>query len=352
MIALLLACAGPAGPGPERPESLPPESAPVDSEAPPCAPVPWFPDPDGDGWGDDAGEVAACEAPGEGWVLRGGDCAEGDAAWHPDADGLCPLSRTCAEALAAGRAPTSGAVLLDPDGVDQGEAPVWLGCEQALDGGGWTLVLHLSDAEGLREDDFLALFGHNRFTDATWSYDRARQRIVAGLPAGLLSLQSQGALDIARLDGLWTDLRLTCSTRSNDPTVAARARVDGYATLNGNHRLLGAAPNGTAYDIPPEHSSAGQARIWHDNEVTTSNSNHYVCDQLNADATGPAPQLGFCYTDHLNNPNALDQGDSVVALSFGHGLGGDSWSPGFTGECGAMGAAALQNSGTFSVWVR
>ena len=57
-------------------------------------------------------------------------------------------------------------------------------------------------------------------------------------------------------------------------------------------------------------------------------------------------------TDFLNNNNALDYGDSIVSIGFGNILGDDGWSTGFTGECGNMGTGALQNSGTFWIWIR
>ena len=256
------------------------------------------------------------------------------------------LPRTCAEALAAGDERTILAI--DPDGSGQ---PTRVSCDPVTAGGGWTLVLHLTRTVGLSEDDFLELFGHNRFTDETWTWEAGPERLVAGTNGGLMSMLSQGALDIGRFDGRWTDLRMACSTSDRDPVPDHWAQVDGYTTQNGNHALLGAAPNGTVYTVDPTTNSMGLDWLSHDNEVTTSNSNHYLCDNLNDDSTGAAPQLGFCYTAHLEDPNTRDKGDSVVALSFGHGLGSDTWSAGFTAECGPM-ADALQNSGTTWVWVR
>ena len=45
----------------------------------------WYTDADGDGYGDPASEVVACEAP-EGAVASGDDCDDADAAYHPGAD--------------------------------------------------------------------------------------------------------------------------------------------------------------------------------------------------------------------------------------------------------------------------
>ncbi len=50
----------------------------------------WLPDADGDGWGDEGAPVQACEAPAEhvGGALAG-DCDDGDAAVHPEAEESC-----------------------------------------------------------------------------------------------------------------------------------------------------------------------------------------------------------------------------------------------------------------------
>ncbi len=256
------------------------------------------------------------------------------------------LPRTCAEALAAGD--TGTVVAIDPDGSGE---PVRVSCDPETQGGGWTLVLHLTRTAGLSEDDFLALFGHNRFTDESWTWEAGPQELVAGVNGGLVSMLSQGALDIGRFAGLWTDLRMACSLDDLDPVPDHWAQVDGYATQNGSHGLLGAADNGVRYTVDPDTNSMGLDWLSHDNEVLTSNGSHYLCDNVDADTSGPAPQLGLCYTEHLVDLNSSDKGDSVVALAFGTGLGDDSWSSGFTAECGPM-DDALQNAGTTWVWIR
>lgn len=53
-----------------------------------CDVLAYFPDADGDGYGADQGVVADCEAP-VGYVARGGDCRDDDAAIHPGAQELC-----------------------------------------------------------------------------------------------------------------------------------------------------------------------------------------------------------------------------------------------------------------------
>ncbi len=48
----------------------------------------WYRDADGDGFGDDADTVDACEQP-DGYVLAGGDCADDSVLVHPQADEVC-----------------------------------------------------------------------------------------------------------------------------------------------------------------------------------------------------------------------------------------------------------------------
>jgi len=48
----------------------------------------YYPDVDGDGWGDDDGQVEACELPDE-HVDFGGDCDDGEAAVNPAAEEVC-----------------------------------------------------------------------------------------------------------------------------------------------------------------------------------------------------------------------------------------------------------------------
>jgi hypothetical protein len=48
----------------------------------------YLSDRDGDGFGDDAATIEACDAP-EGYVVEGGDCNDGDETIHPDAAEIC-----------------------------------------------------------------------------------------------------------------------------------------------------------------------------------------------------------------------------------------------------------------------
>ena len=295
------------------------------------------------------------DADGDGYAdldCGGDDCNDDDASTYPEA-GLCALGTDCLDILNSGLDSGDGAYAIDPDGIGAGDDPFEVSCDMSTDSGGWTMVLHLYDMGSFDEDDFIAEYGHNQFTDETWSYDGAS--LSDGLSGdGLVSLTGQGALSVDVLDGLWDDVRMTCSGSDDDDTESYYAQVDGYATTNGSWDLLGAASNGTSYSVDSTTNSSGLSTIYHDNETDTDNSGHYLCDYTDYAYSGGAgaPQFGFCYTDHLNNPNTSDYGDSIVSLSFGTVYGADSWSDGFTMECGAMGTTAHQNTGTVTIWVR
>jgi len=78
--------------------------------------VAWYPDTDGDGYGDDAGEITACYDPG-GMVNSGGDCDDGDANRSPGEAEVCDnLDNNC------------------DGGVDEGVVSAWY---EDLDGDGF-----------------------------------------------------------------------------------------------------------------------------------------------------------------------------------------------------------------------
>ncbi|MDG1478465.1 MAG: putative metal-binding motif-containing protein [Myxococcota bacterium] len=56
----------------------------------------WYADLDGDGYGDDATAMDACEAP-EGYIAEPGDCNDADATFNPDAEEVCsdPTDYNC-----------------------------------------------------------------------------------------------------------------------------------------------------------------------------------------------------------------------------------------------------------------
>ncbi len=54
-----------------------------------CVDETWYPDDDSDGFGADALAVASCDAPGDSYILEGGDCDDGDATVNPTATEVC-----------------------------------------------------------------------------------------------------------------------------------------------------------------------------------------------------------------------------------------------------------------------
>ena len=233
-------------------------------------------------------------------------------------------------------------------GVGGQSRQVW--CDQTRAGGGWMLTLHVFSHTGMSNNKFIAATGHHNFTDAFWQLKDAK--IITGAQAASPQPgKVTGALDIAMFKGKFDDLRMSCSKNSGDLNEQAYGVIKGFATTNGNHKLLGAAANGKSYTVDKGLNSSGNTTIWVDNETDGINSGHYTCDTATKGSNGTS-QFSLCYTDFLNNNNSKDHGDSIVAIAFGHVKGDDSWSKGFSGECGNMGTAFLADKGTFSIYVR
>ncbi|MFN7147603.1 MAG: putative metal-binding motif-containing protein, partial [Myxococcota bacterium] len=86
-----------------------------------------YQDVDGDGWGDDDAADVACAAE-PGWALAGGDCDDGDAAVHPEAeeaDCADPVDYNCDGSVGYADADGDGvAACEDCDDGDEGRSPL------------------------------------------------------------------------------------------------------------------------------------------------------------------------------------------------------------------------------------
>jgi hypothetical protein len=93
----------------------------------------WLPDGDGDGYGDDAAPILACEAP-SGTVDVGGDCNDADGAIHPGAAEACTdtVDRNCDGFVGTGDNDGDGFAACEE--CDDGDAAVHPGADELCDG--------------------------------------------------------------------------------------------------------------------------------------------------------------------------------------------------------------------------
>jgi len=101
----------------------------------------WYVDSDDDTYGanSDPG-TTQCDAP-TGTVAVQGDCNDGDDAVFPDSSGLCAAGPSCQALLSSGLGVVSGVYTVDSDGPTGSEPPYDVYCDQAMESGGWTLLL-------------------------------------------------------------------------------------------------------------------------------------------------------------------------------------------------------------------
>ncbi|RME20167.1 MAG: hypothetical protein D6798_21030 [Deltaproteobacteria bacterium] len=99
----------------------------------------WYPDEDGDGYGDSEESDRACEAPASDWIQQGGDCDDGDELVNPDGVEICDgIDQDCDDEVDED---ASDAVSwyrdVDEDGYG-GNTEV-VGCSPPDDGATWQL---------------------------------------------------------------------------------------------------------------------------------------------------------------------------------------------------------------------
>ncbi|MCB9745620.1 MAG: hypothetical protein H6741_21620 [Alphaproteobacteria bacterium] len=155
----------------------------------------YYEDADGDGHGDPASGLEACEAP-EGTVTLGDDCDDSDPQRFPEADGTCAQGTSCASILAADPASPDGVYLVDTDGSGQGYDPLSVYCD--MTGGGWMLIGRQAPAEQLTKtaDDI----GLDESWDADDTHRWGNARIATLSPSTAYRITSTSAADGSGVD--------------------------------------------------------------------------------------------------------------------------------------------------------
>ena len=117
----------------------------------------WYQDSDGDGYGADAKSQQACEAP-EGYVSQGGDCDDGDVAYHPGAS-----EEDCADPNDYNCDGSTGYTDADGDG--------WAACEECDDANSAINPDALEHCDGYDNDCDGSVDEDDAVDAATWYAD-------------------------------------------------------------------------------------------------------------------------------------------------------------------------------------
>ncbi|MEZ4449046.1 MAG: putative metal-binding motif-containing protein [Nannocystaceae bacterium] len=127
----------------------------------------YYSDMDKDGYGVDEASTIACAQPPDTSEV-GGDCNDNDPDAYPDADNVCPLGASCKTIFDSGIAGDDGLYLIDPDGVDAGEAPLEVWCDMV--NGGLTAALIINS---VNEGTYIGDFGAGYVSTAKLAVDPA-----------------------------------------------------------------------------------------------------------------------------------------------------------------------------------
>ncbi len=111
----------------------------------------YFSDNDMDGFGVGEG-TPSCQQPPD-TASVGGDCNDNDPNAYPDQNDVCALGPTCKAIFDSGAGDVDGLYLIDPEGVDVGQAPLEVWCDMTNEGLTAALIIN-SVNEGTYIGDF------------------------------------------------------------------------------------------------------------------------------------------------------------------------------------------------------
>ncbi|NJK32743.1 MAG: hypothetical protein HC927_10220 [Deltaproteobacteria bacterium] len=139
----------------------------------------FYGDMDKDGFGNDDATTMSCQQPPD-TASVGGDCNDNDSDAYPDANMICPLGKTCKAILDSGASNVDGLHLIDPDGVDVGQAPLEVWCD--MTNGGATAALIINS---INMNTAIGDFGAGYVSTTQLAIDPATASTMAAAPPDL-----------------------------------------------------------------------------------------------------------------------------------------------------------------------
>jgi hypothetical protein len=182
-----------------------------------------------DGYGTGEG-FSSCEVP-PGTSQMGGDCNDNDANAYPDQNNECALGRSCKAIFDSGAGDQDGLYLVDPEGVDVGQAPLEVWCDMTNQGLTAGLIIN-----SVNEGTYIGDFGGGYVSTDLLAVDPATT-------SSPMATAVQGWLDLNLYD--YTELRLAAySDGANTYESAWIARADLRIAFGEDGYLLWNDPNG------------------------------------------------------------------------------------------------------------